>query len=107
MKEKHSIVFCRVLYFPNRGPPKHAEGTLQEEVKVVYEFLGEDIFNIMVIITTNQKEHQKNGFTEEDISTTTRAFTRAYKRVTGFSLRRCPPILYLPFHETATYIGED
>ena len=100
-QEEHDLAFCRVLYFlPNRGPPERAEGTLQEEIKVMYEFLGEDVFNIMVIIATNRKKCQMVGFDREDISITERAFSAAYEKTTGKSLRKCPPVLYLPFDET-------
>ena len=100
-QEKHDVAFRRVLYFlPNRGPLERAEGALQEEIKVMYYFLGEDIFNIMVIIATNQKDEKYQiEFDEEDISTTERVFTTAFERITGQHLPKCPPILYLPFAE--------
>jgi len=101
-QEKHDLAFRRVLYFlPNRGPLERAEGALQEEIKVMYDFLGEAIFNIMVIIATNQKDEKYQiEFDEEDISTTKRVFTKAFETVTGQHLPKCPPVLYLPFAET-------
>ena len=100
-QEKHELAFRRVLYFlPERGPPERADGTLQEEIKVMYEFLGQDIFNIMVIIATNYIEYQTDGFDEEDLSQTKDVFTAAFKKATGEQHSVCPPILYLPFNET-------
>ena len=101
-QEKHDLAFRRVLYFlPNRGPLERAEGALQEEIKVMYDFLGKDIFNVMIIIATNQKDEKYQiEFDEEDITTTMRVFTAAFERVTGISLPNCPPVLYLPFDET-------
>ena len=101
-QEKHDLAFRRVLYFlPNRGPLERAEGALQEEIKVMYDFLGKDIFNIMVIIATNQKDEKYQiEFDEEDISTTKKVFTTAFETVTGQHLPKCPPVLYLPFNET-------
>ena len=96
-QEKHDLAFRRVLYFlPNRGPLERAEGVLQEEIKVMYDFLGEDIFNVMIIIATNQKhEKYQIEFDEEDISATKAAFTAALEKVIDQQLN-CPPLLYLP-----------
>ena len=99
-QEEHDLAFCRALYFlPMRGPPERAEGTLQEEIKVMHEFLGEDVFNIMVIIATNRRKNQI-PFDREDMGITKKAFTVAYEKATGKSLSRCPPVLYLRFDET-------
>ena len=100
-QKKNELAFRRVLYFlPNRGPLERAEGTLQEEIRVMYEFFGEDIFNIMVIIATNPKMYQMYGFDEKYLHTSETVFTAAFKIVTGRSLKKCPPILYLPLAET-------
>lgn len=99
-QEKHDLDFRRVLYFlPFRGPPERADWTLQEEIKVMYEFLGEDVFNVMVIIATNRRKCQME-FDEEDISITEKAFTLAFEKATGKSLPKCPPALYLSLSET-------
>ena len=101
-QDKHGLAFRRVLYFlPFRTPPERAEGTLQEEIKVMYDFLGQDIFNIMVIIATNRKQHKYQvGYDADDISQTEEVFTTAFEKVTGQRLQKCPPILYLAFNET-------
>ena len=98
-QEKHDLAFRRVLYFlPNRGPLERADGALQEEIRVMYDFLGEDIFNIMVIIATNQKsEKYQVEFDEEDISTIQAAFTAASKKVVIGQQLNCPPVFYLPY----------
>ena len=97
-QEKHDLAFRRVLYFlPNRGPLERADGALQEEIRVMYDFLGEDIFNVMVIIATNQKgKKYQIEFDEEDISTIQAAFTAAFQKVIGQQLS-CPPVFYLPY----------
>ena len=72
-QEKHDLTFSRVLYFlPCRGPLERADGTLQEEIQVIYEFLGQDVFDIMVIAATNGMKHQMMVFDEEDNRTTQR-----------------------------------
>ena len=101
--DKHKLAFRRVLYFlPNRGPLERAEGELQEEIHAMYNFLGEDIFNIMVIIATNRKDQkcQQVEIDEKELAKAKRVFAAAYIKVTGQQLPKCPPILYLPFNET-------
>ena len=106
-QEEFALAFCRVLYFlPKRGPLERADGILQEEIKVMYEFFGDDIFKIMVIIATQQKDkrYQKLGWEEEDREATEIAFKAAFKHVTGQdipneTITKCPPIVFLPFLE--------
>lgn len=98
----YNLRFSRVLYFlPNRGPPERVDGTLQEEIEVMYSFFGQQIFNIMVVIVTNNKrEHyQQAGFTEEDYVTTKRVFKEAFQKVTGKNPSKYPPVVYIPFNE--------
>ena len=101
-QKKHELAFRRVLYFlPRRGPLERADGVLQEEIKVMHDFSGMDIFNVMIIVATNRKDPRyQTEFDEEDISSTQRAFVSAFETVTGQTLAKCPPILYLPFVET-------
>ena len=38
----HNLCFSCVLYLlPNRGPPERSNGTLQEEIHVMYSFFGQ------------------------------------------------------------------
>ena len=62
----------RVLYFLTcRGPLERADGVLQEEIKVMHDFSGMDIFNVMMIVATNRKDPRyQTEFDEEDISST-------------------------------------
>ena len=96
----HDLQFSRVLYFyPGRGPPERADGTLQEEIKVMYDYFGQRIFDIMVIITTNNKKHQRYGFDDEDIARTQAVFMKAFEEATGKTLPACPPVVYLAYRE--------
>jgi len=98
----HDLKFSRVLYFlPSRGPLERADGGLQEEIKVMHDCFGQRIFDIMVIIATNNKRerYQKYGFDEEDIALTQKVFMMAYEEITRQKLPFCPPVLYLPFNE--------
>ena len=103
-QSQHDLAFCRVLYFlPLRGPPERADGILQEELKLMYGFLGEEVFKIMAIVATNRKKKsgKQEDFDAEDIKTTELVFMTALEKVTGEKslLERCPPVLYLPFLE--------
>ena len=102
-QNKHNLQFSRILYFlPNRGPLDRADGMLQEQIKVMHGFFGDNIFNFMVLIITNHRKYQ-HELEEEDYDQIRRVFMTAFEVITGKSLRKCPPILYLPFEER----GED
>lgn len=97
-QKKFSLAFRRVLYFlPCRGPPDRADGALQEELKVLYECLGQRIFNIMVILATNypSPRHQLLGFEEEDMDKVKEVFMLAYTTITDSTLPHCPPVIYI------------
>ena len=102
VQQAHDLRFSRALYFlPNRGPPERAEGTLQEEIKVMYGYFGQHIFDIMVIIVTNNKRdhYQLAGFSEGDMADTREVFLAAFEAVTSTTLPKCPPVVYIPFNE--------
>ena len=98
----YNLRFSRVLYFlPNRGPPERADGTLQEEISVMYSFFGQQIFDVMVIVVTNNKrDHfQQAGFSEQNFSETNEVFKSAFQNTTGTSLPKYPPVIYIPFKD--------
>ena len=88
----------RILYFlPTKGTMTRADGGLQEEIQVMYEFFGTSLFKIMVIIATFDEEQSDSiKFTDTQIGKTSRAFVDAYTAITGEVLPRCPPIIYIP-----------
>ena len=101
-QKTYDLRFSRVLYFlPNRGPPERSDGHLQEEISVMYSFFGQKIFDVMVIIATNNKRdrYQQVGFSEEDIAETKEVFKFAFQGITGVELLKCPPVIYVPFNE--------
>lgn len=101
-QEKYDLRFRRALYFlPKRGPLEREEGALQDEIGVMHELWGIDIFNVMVIIATNRsgKKHQVE-FEKDELRTTKKVFTGAFQTITGKHLSKCPPIVYLPVAET-------
>ena len=101
-QKMYDLRFSRVLYFlPNRGAPERADGTLQEEIKVMYSFFGRQIFDVMVVIVTNNKRphYQQAGFTDEEISETKQVFKHAFIQATGITLPKYPPIIYLGYME--------
>ena len=99
---QHNLRFSRVLYFlPNRGPPERADGTLQEEIDVMYTFFGQQIFAVMAVVVTNNKRdrYQQAGFSDEDFADTKEVFKHAFKQATGLNLPKYPPVIYIPFDE--------
>ena len=99
-QKQYNLQFSRVVYFmPSRGPPERADGTLQEELKALYSYFGKKIFDIMVIAVTNNKHirYQEAGFLEEDFKETMEVFMMAFEGMTGVSIPKCPPIVYIPF----------
>ena len=101
-QNKHNLRFSRVLYFlPNRGPPERADGTLQEEISVMHTFFGQQIFDVMVVIVTNNKRerYQQAGFSDEEFAETKKVFQHAFKLATGTDLPKYPPVIYIAFSE--------
>ena len=91
------IKFHRVIYFlPCRRIPELADGNLQEELKVMHYFYGEEIFNRMVIIITNgYMDPGEIQLTEKILNHIKKVFLEAYKLATGSPLSLCPPIEYI------------
>ena len=101
--------FSRVVYFfPNRGPAERADGTLQEEIKIMHSYFGKKIFNIMVIVTTNDKDerYQDLGFRPKDIENTKKVFMAAFEKISQERLNPCPPVIYVPFNATHKVISD-
>ena len=98
-----NMPFHRILYFlPIRGPLEKANGDLQEEIKVIYHFCGNAIFERMVLVATNHKRKQEYGFTSDDKSDTREAFKRSFELATGARWpfdANGPPIVYVSFED--------
>ena len=100
----NGLAFRRVLYFlPQRGPQERADGTLQEELKLIHGFLGNGIFKIMVIVVTFYKKSQVPHLDADEIKMTEQAFMLSLEAITDAEgegvIDRCPPIVYLPFND--------
>ena len=106
-----NMPFDRVAYFlPTRGPLETVDGTLQEEIKVMYHYYGAAIFERMVLVATNHPQRQENGFTDEDKYETRRTFQRAYELTTENTLpttitsNNGPPIIYIALEDEGATI---
>ena len=100
-QRQHGLSFNRVLYFlPNRGPLRKADGNIQEEIEVMYGFFGTKIFDIMVIVATNDPDpqYQQVEFTEKHKEFTQKVFKSAFEKATNGEviLPKCPPVIYIP-----------
>ena len=102
-QDVNDLAFCRVLYFlPQRGPLERADGVLQEEIKLIHGYLGEEVFKIMVIVATNRKKRygKQEEFDDYDVGRTEKVFMKALEIIIGSDvIDRCPPVLYLPYPE--------
>ena len=102
----------RVLYFfPQRGTPERVDGVLQEELKVMYYFFGEEIFKCMAIVATLDKSatgiiDMQQQFVPEDVrkqilesyyttmvSSTSKVLASALEKVTQKKYEKIPPII--------------
>ena len=103
-QDENDLAFSRVLYFiPQRGPLERADGTIQEELKLIHGFLGDEVFKIMVLVATTR--HRKNKpqieFDDEDVESTKQAFMTALQSITNEGIiEQCPPIVFIRFHES-------
>ena len=49
--------FTRILYFlPTRGVPERADGFLREELQLLFNFFGDLIFKLMIVVCTNHPD---------------------------------------------------
>ncbi len=88
----------RIVYFlPVRGTLEKADGTMQDELKVLHHFFGKSVFDCMVVVATYppQKKFQALEFDEEDFEQCKKVFISALKIATGQDDIACPPIVYI------------
>ena len=118
--DKNLQVRRRVLYFfPQRGTPERVDGVLQEELKVMYHFFGEEIFKCMVIVTTLDKTatnilmDMQQQFVSEDVrkllletysrtvvASTSKVIASAFEKVTQKRYEKIPPIIVAFLNDT-------
>lgn len=93
----------RIVYFlPVRGPLEKADGTMQEELKILHHYFGKEIFNSVVIVATNspKKTFQELGFDDEDYEETRKVFHQALKVAIGDEDIGCPPVIYIGLNDS-------
>ena len=95
----------RIVYFlPVRGSLEKADGTMQEELKVLYHFFGSELFDCMVVAATNQRKEkiQKLGFDDNDFKETENVFQKALEYAIPGENISCPPIMYIGFNDKSS-----
>ncbi len=103
------LKFRRLVYFlPSRGFLEEADGTLQEELKLMHYFFGKAVFNNMVVVATNHPKprYQEFGFDESDVDETREVFHDALKLAINSRTIRCPPIVYISLDDSGPEILE-
>ena len=95
----------RIVYFlPVRGALEKADGSIQEELKVLHYYFGKEVFDCMVVAATNKPKssHQQLGFDQEDYETTKRAFYSALRQaISGETITSWPPVVYIGMNDTS------
>lgn len=92
-----NIVFNRILYFlPVRGVLKRFDVYCQDELKALYHYFGESIFECMVFVATKHKE-DKAEFEPEDWEELKMTLSYIIKEIKS---PICPPLVYIPFSAT-------
>lgn len=103
----HNLIFNRIVYFlPVRGYPEKGDGLLQEEIKLMHFYFGEDIFKCMVIVLTSSPfEDEELNITDELEKRTEEVFNFAVKSITHMNIC-CPPIVYISKEDSGIKIQE-
>ena len=83
-----------VYFFPLRGPAEKADGTLQEEIKVLHYYFGITIFHRMVIVATQNIDYQDILFQEKYLIGIQKIFKIAVKQAIGVDIDS-PPVVYI------------
>lgn len=97
-QEQSQLKVRRIVYFlPVRGSLEKADGTMQEELGVLYHYFGKGIFDCMVVAATNHPKTkvQKIGFDEEDYESVRVVFRAALKYAIPNETIPCPPVVYI------------
>ena len=99
VREQHEsqLMVRRIVYFlPGRGPLEKADGTLQEELKVLHYYFGKKVFDCVVIAVTNHPgKYQRVKFDDEDYDMTKTNFQTALRIIAGDGDIACPPFTYI------------
>ena len=105
--EYKNIRVKRLLYFfPERAVPEKADGVLQEELKVMYYFFGNAVFNNMVIIATQHQMYQSEKLPENAHEQIQGVFQKAVNAATSFKLDSCPPVVYIGIDDSSDCVLE-
>ena len=100
IQKELAIKFQRILYFlPIRGPLERADVYLQDEMKILFYYFGESVFNCMVIILTKTRR-DTSDFSKEEYEDIDEALLYTMQEVK--ENKTCPPVLHIPFNASAT-----
>lgn len=103
---RFQLQFRRIVYFlPVRGPLEKADGSMQEELKVLYHFFGKEVFDRMVVAATLLRKEaiQKAGFDNDDVKETKRVFQKALEFAIPGEKIKCPPLVFIGFNDRPSH----
>lgn len=99
-QKQFQLQVSRIVYFlPKRGPLEKADGSVQEELKMLNHYFGKEIFDCVVVAATYPKRYQHVGFDENDFKVTKEAFHIALKSAVDDDIE-CPPVIYVSLDES-------
>ena len=103
---RYELKFHRVLYFlPVRRFPEIGDGVLQQEINLMYDCFGEDIFKYMVIVITKSPfDDEQINITSELKCHTEKVFEAVIKCVASGKHISCPPIISISLQHSGDEI---
>ena len=105
VQSKLAVNYNRILYFlPFRGAPARADGYLQDELYLLFQYFGFSIFDCMVMIGTKDEEEQDNELSAKQFKRLNDIVKTSLQQVTMKEDIQCPPIIYLPLYATTEEI---
>ena len=101
IQKEFQLQIKRMVYFlPVRGPLSKADGSMQEELKLLNHYFGRQAFDCMVVVATQLAKFQQHGFDDEDLEETKNVFHTALKKAVDEDMS-CPPIVYIGLNDTS------
>ena len=105
IQNKLAINYDRIIYFlPFRSVQSHADGYLQDELHLLFQYFGFSIYDCMVMIDTKDEKDQDRELTTTQCDRLKDIVKLSLQQVTMKDDIQCPPIVYLPLYATTKEI---
>lgn len=108
-----NLIFKRVLYFlPVRGPLGIADASIQQEIKLMKDFFGIAVFDVMIVIATMDPLLGMDEFPKEAMKKTEKVLQHCFELVFAHKEGEegpdapNPPIVYISINDKGEKIRE-